>query len=104
MVQPGAVRIVGHNEGVDHQWRSIVPVWVLALGGAVAVVVFAPRGEAIGWFPVVLAFTTIAAFALQLTLRRKTGFVARVLLSVCGAAVLLALVTVVLAVFVGSVG
>jgi hypothetical protein len=96
--------VVGHNERVDLQWKSVVPVWLLALGGVIAVVGLTPAGEVLGWFPVVLAFATIATFAVQIALRRKTGFVVRVLLSVCGAVVILALATVVLAAFGQSVG
>ena len=79
------------------QLKSIVPVWVLALAGLVVVLAASPRSDAIGWFPIVLAACVVATFGIQLALPRKTGFVDRVVASVCGALVLLTAATVILA-------
>jgi len=79
------------------QLKSIVPVWVLALVGVVLVALLAEPGDYLDWLPIVLAGGGVVTFVIQLVLPRKTGFVARATLSVCGVVVLLALATAVLA-------
>jgi hypothetical protein len=79
------------------QLKSIVPVWILALVGVVLVAVFAAPGDHLEWLPVVLGGSVVATFAIQLAVPRKTGFVSRATLSVCGVVVLLAIATAVLA-------
>lgn len=91
-------RAVRHNERVVGQWKSVVPVWVLALVGVVLVVVLAAPEDYLDWLPVVLAGSMIATFVVQLAVPRKTGFVGRATLSACGVVLLLALSTAVLAV------
>jgi hypothetical protein len=88
---------VRHNERVVSQLKSVLPVWILALVGVVLVAVLTAPGDYVDWLPVVLAGSVIATFVLQLALPRKTGFVGRATLSVCGVVVLLALATAVLA-------
>jgi hypothetical protein len=88
---------VRHNERVVSQLKSVLPVWILALVGVVLVDVLTAPGDYVDWLPVVLAGSVIATFVLQLALPRKTGFVGRATLSVCGVVVLLALATAVLA-------
>ncbi len=87
-----------HDERVASQLKSVLPVWILALVGIVLVAVLAAPGDYLDWLPVVLAGSVIATFVLQLALPRKTGFVGRATLSVCGVVILLALATAVLAV------
>jgi hypothetical protein len=88
---------VRHNDRVVSQLKSVLPVWILALVGVVLVAVLTAPGDYVDWLPVVLAGSVIATFVLQLALPRKTGFVGRATLSVCGVVVLLALATAVLA-------
>jgi hypothetical protein len=78
---------------VTWQRASIGGVWALAIVGAVLVAVLTTGQEAYTWFAVVLAAATIAAFAAQLAIRRKEGFVTRVMASVTGAVVVLGLAT-----------
>ncbi len=95
---------VRHNERVVSQLKSVLPVWILALVGVVLVAVLAAPGDYVDWLPVVLGACVIATFVLQLALPRKTGFVGRATLSVCGVVVLLALATAVLAAVSSAVG
>ncbi len=92
-----------HNERVVGQLKSVLPVWILALVGVVLVAVLAP-GDYLDWLPVVLGAAVVVTFVIQLALPRKTGFVARATLSVCGVVVLLALATVALAASAPAVG
>ena len=81
----------------------MLPVWVLALVGVILVAVLAPGGY-LDWLPVGPGAAVVVTFVIQLALPRKTGFVARATLSVCGVVVLLALATVVLAASSPAVG
>lgn len=73
--------------------RSIVPVWLAAVVGAVVVAVAVGPAESPRWFPLVLATCVMATFVIQLALPRKTGFVDRATGSVVGAVVVLAAAT-----------
>jgi hypothetical protein len=84
--------------------KSIVPVWIFALVGVVLVALLADPGDYLDWLPIVLAGSVVLTFVIQLAVPRKTGFVARATLSVCGVVVLLALATAVLAAVTPLVG
>lgn len=75
--------------------RSVPPVWIAALVGAVIVGVFAPA-QFLTWIPVVAAAAVLLTFVIQLSLQRKEGLVARIIASVGGVLVILGLTTVVL--------
>jgi len=85
--------------------RSVIPVWVVALAGAVAVGVFAPHGTGTGtgtaasltWLPIVLAGSVLVTMAIQLALQRKEGLVIRMMASLGGALVICALASGILA-------
>ena len=75
--------------------RSVPPVWLAALVGAVLVVLFA--GDAfLTWIPVVAAVSILLTFVVQLSLQRKEGLVNRIIASLGGVLVILAVTTVVL--------
>lgn len=75
--------------------RSVPPVWLGALAGAILVGVFA--GERfLTWIPVVAAAAVLLAFVIQLSLQRKEGLVNRIIASVGGVLVILGVATVVL--------
>ncbi|MEO6532318.1 MAG: hypothetical protein ABIO06_01965 [Pseudolysinimonas sp.] len=76
--------------------RSVVPVWVVALAGAVAVAVFAPSSS-LTWLPLVLAGSLLVTMAIQLALQRKEGLVTRMMASLGGALVICAVATGILA-------
>ncbi|MFT2754085.1 hypothetical protein [Clavibacter sp. Sh2088] len=73
--------------------RSLVPVWLAAVVGAVVVSVAVGPDAAPRWFPLVLATCVVATFVIQLALPRKTGFVDRAVGSVVGAVLVLAAAT-----------
>lgn len=72
--------------------RSVIPVWVAAVVGALAVGVFAPFSPLV-WIPVVMAASVLLTFAIQLGLARKEGLVERIIASLGGAVAILALAT-----------
>jgi len=76
--------------------RSVIPVWVLALLGAVAVGAFAPS-RSLTWIPIVLAASVLLTMAIQLALQRKEGLVTRMMASLGGALVICAVATGILA-------
>jgi len=73
---------------VAWQSRSILPVWGLAVVGAVLVAALAGTAYLV-WLPVVLAASVLLTFVVQLALQRKEGLVSRMLASIGGAFVLL---------------
>ena len=77
--------------------RSVIPVWVLALLGAVAVGVFA-ASRSLTWIPIVLAASVLLTMAIQLALQRKEGLVTRMMASLGGALVICAVATGILAI------
>jgi len=76
--------------------RSVVPVWVVALLGVVAVAVFA-ASRSLTWIPIVLAASVLLTMAIQLALQRKEGLVTRMMASLGGALVICAVATGILA-------
>lgn len=72
---------------------STAPVWVLvALGGAL-VLGLSPAAEHFLWLSVTLAAGIILTFCIQLGLDRKEGLVNRVMASLGGSIVILAIAT-----------
>jgi len=72
--------------------RSVIPVWVVALLGVVAVAVFA-ASRSLTWIPIVLAASVLLTMAIQLALQRKEGLVTRMMASLGGALVICAVAT-----------
>ncbi len=72
--------------------RSVPPVWLVALAGGVAVGVFA-GAQFLTWIPVVAAAAVLLTFVIQLSLQRKEGLVNRIIASVGGVLVILAIAT-----------
>jgi hypothetical protein len=88
---------IGQNGRVSLLMKSVVPVWLVAVLGAIAVAVLADPENYLVFLPVVLGVTTLLTFGIQLGIRRKEGYVNRVTASVTGAVVVLAIATIVLA-------
>jgi hypothetical protein len=80
---------------VSPRSRSVPPVWLAALVGAALVVAFA-GDRFLTWIPVVAGAAVLLTFAIQLSLQRKEGLVNRIIASVGGVLVILAVTTVVL--------
>jgi O-antigen ligase len=74
-------------------WLSIGFVWVLVALASLVVLLLAPHGSRMQWFPIILGLSTILAFCLQLALDSKVGFVNRLMTTVTGSVVILALAT-----------
>jgi len=81
---------------VTWQLASILPVWALAIIGSVVIGLVVAPDEYFTWVPIVFAAAIISAFTIQLAIRRKEGFVTRVMVSTGGALVVLAASTVIL--------
>ena len=75
------------------QLTSILPVWILAIIGAILIGAISAPDSYFTWLPIVFAAVVISAFAIQLAIRRKDGFVTRVMASTGGALVILAVAT-----------
>jgi len=80
---------------VPSSLRSVIPVWVAALLGAVVVGFVAPEAG-FTWIPVVMAGAILLTFAIQLAVSRKEGLVSRIVASLAGALIILVLATLVL--------
>ena len=80
---------------------SVIPVWVAALAGAVAVGLLVPDA-ALVWIPVVMAGAVLLTFAIQLAVSRKEGLVSRMVASLAGALLILVVATLVLSLRVDS--
>ena len=78
------------------QLASILPVWALAIIGSVVIGLFSLPAQYFTWVPIVFAAAIIAAFTIQLAIRRKEGFVTRVMVSTGGALLVLVASTVIL--------
>jgi hypothetical protein len=76
--------------------RSILPVWLATLAAAIVVGILSGAAY-LTWVPVVLAGAVLLTSAIQLALRRKEGLVNRMIVSIGGALVILAITTAVLA-------
>lgn len=75
-------------------WKmTVLPVWVAAAIAAVIVGVTSPEGEHFTWLTVSLGAAVVATFALQLSTLTKVGFVDRMMASVGGVVVILAIAT-----------
>jgi hypothetical protein len=83
---------------VTWQLASILPVWALAIIGSVVIGVFSMPGQYFVWVPIVFAAAILSAFTIQLAIRRKEGFVTRVMTSTGGALVVLVVSTAIFAV------
>ncbi len=72
---------------------SIVPVWVVAIVGAVLVGFLAHPKALYGWLSIVLVVSVILTFVIQLASPTKPGLVVRTAASIGGAVIVLAVAT-----------
>ncbi|MES2170076.1 MAG: hypothetical protein V4479_05055 [Actinomycetota bacterium] len=72
---------------------SVIPVWALVAIGAVLVGLFVPRPDDFGWLTLVLFGGVLVTFVIQLGIDEKQGLVNRVIASLGGSVVILALAT-----------
>jgi hypothetical protein len=76
--------------------RTALPVWVLVVVGAVLVGLLAVPAEYLTWLPIVLGAAVLLTFSIQLGIVRRAGLVTRVMISVGGSVVILAVATAIL--------
>jgi hypothetical protein len=95
---------MGEDEGVETTSRSArlrlattLPVWAVAIVGAILVAVTTHGDRFLVWLPLVLGATIVLTFCLQLATREKDGLVDRAMLSLAGSFVVLAVATGILA-------
>ena len=79
------------------QRASILPVWVVALVGAVLIGMLCEPESRLLWVALLFAVVVLGSFVVQLAIRRKEGFVSRMMSSTGGALVILAVATLVYA-------
>ena len=91
---------VGDDEGVETKTRrerlrlaTTLPVWFVAIVGAVVVGLATHGDRFLTWLPLVLGATILLTFCLQLATREKEGLVDRTMLSLAGSVVVLGVAT-----------
>lgn len=75
---------------------SVLPVWLLAVVGAVLVGVLSSAGQYLTWLPIVMAAAILLTFCIQLAIVQKEGLVNRVTACLGGSIVILGIATIVL--------
>lgn len=83
---------------MDWRWGSIIPVWVLAVIGAVLIAVTPAHESFWTWIPAAFGISILLTFAIQLATRTPEGFVHRAVMSIIGSLAVFAVATVVLVV------
>ena len=81
---------------VTRPLASVLPVWAVALLGAVGVAIVVHPDLHLTALPMVFAFCLLLSFVIQLAIPVKQGLVGRMTASVGGAAVILAVASLVL--------
>lgn len=79
------------------RWASIVGIWVAAALCAVAIALFVQPGNDPAWLSLSLGGCVIGSLCTQLATQEKRGFVSRLVASIMGAIVVLAIAALVLA-------
>jgi hypothetical protein len=81
---------------VTSRLASVVPIWVVAIAGAVLVGIVSHPGGIYGWLSIVLVVCVLLTFIVQLAMSRREGLVLRTAASIGGAVIVLAVATAVL--------
>lgn len=76
---------------------TVVPVWVLTVAATLVVAFVSPPDQYFTWLLITLAAVVLLTFAVQLSTLTKLGFVDRIMASLGGAVLILALASGVLA-------
>lgn len=83
---------------MDWRWRSIIPVWVFAVVGAVLVAVTGARDNFWTWIPVAFGLTVVVTLAAQIATRTPEGYIHRAVMSILGSLLVFVVATVILVV------
>jgi hypothetical protein len=81
---------------VTLRFSSILPVWILVVIGIILLALISPHTSYFQWLTIDLAAATLVTFAIQLALPSKEGLVTRMILSLGGSVLLIAVASVVL--------
>lgn len=81
---------------------TALPVWVAVAGAALAVALLAPREQWWGILPVIAAAAMLLTFVIQVSLQSKDGLVTRMLVTVAGVFLLLAVASLITLLLAGS--
>jgi len=84
------------------QLRTVIPVWAVVAIGAVLVGIFSPAADYLQWIAIVLAAGALLTFCIELALSPRKGVVDRMMSSLGGAILILAVATLVLSLVHGS--
>jgi hypothetical protein len=76
--------------------KSVVPVWLVSVLGAILVGLIAPANQYLSWLPIVLATAVLLTFCIQLALVQKEGLVDRMMACLGGSIIILGVATVIL--------
>ena len=95
---------VGQNDCMTRDLGTVIPVWVVAVVGAVLIGIAVPKADYVQALQTVMAATVFVTFCIQLAVARQAGFVDRLVKSVGGSIVILAAATGVLAAIALSTG
>ena len=76
--------------------RTVIPVWVAAVVAALLIGLLSPAPERLTWLPIAMAALVLATFALQIAIPQKEGLVDRMMASLGGGILILAVATPVL--------
>ena len=69
---------------------SVLPAWLLAIAGVLAVGLTPARLDWLVWLPLACGVSVVLALALQVSTRQPQGFVWRASVAVCGVALVYA--------------
>lgn len=79
------------------RWASIVAIWVAAALCALATALFVRPGNDASWLSLSLGGCVIGSLCVQLATQEKRGFVSRLVASIMGAIIVLAIAAALLA-------
>ena len=95
---------MGQNGSMTRDLGTVIPVWAVAVVGAVLIAIAVPRADYVQALQTVMAATVFVTFCIQLAVARQAGFVDRLVKSLGGSIVILAVATGVLATVALSAG
>lgn len=78
-------------------FRSVIPVWALMVVGSILVGFLVPPANYLEWLSIVMAGGILITFSIQLAAVQKEGLVNRVMASLGGSLVILAIASGILA-------
>ncbi|WP_449277587.1 hypothetical protein [Leucobacter sp. GX24907] len=80
-----------------HSWHlpRLIIAWTVAMVAGILVTVLAPEAQRFSWLALVVGFSVLVTFALQLGTAQREGFITRTAFSVAGSVVVIAAIDVV---------